>query len=235
MASFPARASSDQAPVMLPAGLPAHLSASLVADLDAGKVGATSSLAAALAAVPDARHRRGRRHELTGVLAIGAWACLTGARSYVAIGEWADAQGQAVLDGLGEGGGDRVLPCEATLRLPGASYNQDHNAAFRACISAHRPYPRDLKHSPGLVLSYSHIDEAYWNTTCSLGCAPNFWVDISSWTAHKRRASSCYQSQMKSHSNHWRTVANIELINRVSGIRAGVSSAEEFLLLSCSV
>src|SRR3954449_370232 len=101
MASSPARASSDQAPVTLPAGLPAHLSASLVADLDASKVKATSSLAAALAAVPDARHRRGRRHELTGVLAIGACACLTGATSYVAIGEWATAQGQAVLDCLG--------------------------------------------------------------------------------------------------------------------------------------
>src|SRR3954471_3857519 len=118
MASSPARASSDQAPVTLPAGLPAHLSASLVADLHAGKVGATLSLAAALAAVPDARHRRGRRQELTGVLAIGACACLSGATSYVAIGEWAAAQGHAVLDCLGEGcsGSDRVLPCEATLR-----------------------------------------------------------------------------------------------------------------------
>src|SRR3954453_17584600 len=96
MASSPARASSDQAPVALPAGLPAHLSASLMADLHDGDAGATSSLAAALAAVPDGRGRRGRRHALTGVLAIGACACLTGARSYVAIGEWADAQGQVV-------------------------------------------------------------------------------------------------------------------------------------------
>src|SRR3982751_4803538 len=101
MASSPARASSDQAPGTLPAGLPADLSASLVADLDASKAGATSSLAAALAAVPDARHRRGRRHELTGVLAIAACACLTGARSYVAISEWAAAQGAVVLERLG--------------------------------------------------------------------------------------------------------------------------------------
>src|SRR3954451_20045266 len=42
--------------------------------------------------------------------------CLTGARSYVAIGEWATAQGQAVLDCL-DGGPSRVgVPCEATLR-----------------------------------------------------------------------------------------------------------------------
>jgi DDE_Tnp_1-associated/Transposase DDE domain len=116
MAFSPARAVGEQSPVALPADLPAHLTDSLIADLVDGDGPATSSLAAALAAVPDARHRRGRRHELTGVLAIGACACLTGATSYVAIGEWAAAQGQAVLACLGEGHCDRELPCEATLR-----------------------------------------------------------------------------------------------------------------------
>src|SRR3954447_10750925 len=101
MASSPARAVGDQAPVALPADLPAHLTASLVADLDDGDAAAMSSLAAALAAVPDSRGRRGRRHELTGVLTIGACACLTGATSYVAISEWATARGAAVLDCLG--------------------------------------------------------------------------------------------------------------------------------------
>src|SRR3954469_16473761 len=116
MASSPARASSDQAPVALRADLPTHLTATLIDDLAVGRVASMSSLAAALAAVPDARHRRGRRHELIGMLAIAACACLTGARSYVAIGEWAAAQGHAVLDCLGKGCSAGVLPCEATLR-----------------------------------------------------------------------------------------------------------------------
>jgi predicted transposase YbfD/YdcC len=116
MASSPARVVGDQAPMALPADLPAHLTASLVAALDEGDLIATSSLAAALAAVPDARRRRGRRHELPGVLAIAACACLTGARSYVAISEWAAAQGAAVLDCLDEQPCRRQLPCEATLR-----------------------------------------------------------------------------------------------------------------------
>src|SRR4051795_11115805 len=116
MASSPARALGEQAPVALPADLPIHLTASLVADLDDGDAAVTSSLAAAVAAVPDARDRRGRRHELTGVLTIGACACLTGATSYVAIGEWADTQGQAVLDCLDQQPVSRALPCEATLR-----------------------------------------------------------------------------------------------------------------------
>src|SRR3954469_16971737 len=118
MASSPARAVGDQAPVALPADLPAHLTASLVADLDDGDAAAMSSLAAALAAVPDSRGRRGRRHELTGVLTIAACACLTGATSYVAISEWAAARGAAVLDCLGDqhATGAALPPCEATLR-----------------------------------------------------------------------------------------------------------------------
>jgi predicted transposase YbfD/YdcC len=121
MASFPARAVSDQAPALVPvtlsADLPAHLAASLVTDLGAGDTGSTSSLAVALAAVPDARHRRGRRHELTGVLTIAACACLTGATSYVAISEWAAIQGAAVLDCLDDHHAiGTALPCEATLR-----------------------------------------------------------------------------------------------------------------------
>src|SRR3954447_22482542 len=116
MASSPALVVGDQAPVALPADLPAHLTASLVADLDDGDAMATSSLGAALAAVPGSRRRRGRRHELTGVLTIGACACLTGATSYVAVGEWAAAQGRAVLDCLDEQPCRRSLPCETTLR-----------------------------------------------------------------------------------------------------------------------
>src|SRR3954468_17557604 len=121
MASSPARVAGDQAPVALPADLPMHLTASLVPTLDEGEVMATSSLAAALAAVPDVRHRRRRRHErrrheLTGVLALAACACLTGARSYVAISEWAAAQGRAVLDCLADGPERTAVPCETTVR-----------------------------------------------------------------------------------------------------------------------
>src|SRR3954447_12767845 len=40
-------------------------------------------------AVPDPRHRRGRRHSLQSVLLIAVCAVLAGARSYAAIGHWA--------------------------------------------------------------------------------------------------------------------------------------------------
>src|SRR3954468_9381576 len=70
MASSPAHVLDHQAPppapVALPVDLPAQLATTVAGDLAAGEAVRTSSLAAALAAVPDPRHRRGRRHELTG-------------------------------------------------------------------------------------------------------------------------------------------------------------------------
>ena len=50
---------------------------------------APTDLVAALATVPDPRARRGIRHRLVTVLALAVCAVLAGARSYVAIAEWA--------------------------------------------------------------------------------------------------------------------------------------------------
>ena len=63
-----------------------------VSDPDAAReadVQAPTDLVAALATVPDPRARRGIRHRLVTVLALAVCAVLTGARSYVAIAEWA--------------------------------------------------------------------------------------------------------------------------------------------------
>jgi DDE family transposase len=47
-------------------------------------------LLAVLALVPDPRSRRGIRHQLPGVVAVALSTVLAGARSYAAIGQWAD-------------------------------------------------------------------------------------------------------------------------------------------------
>src|SRR4051794_41974456 len=95
MASSPARASSDQAPVALRADLPTHLTATLIDDLAVGRVASMSSLAAALAAVPDARHRRGRRRGLTRGVGVAAGAGPTRAGAGGASGEGGAAPGAA--------------------------------------------------------------------------------------------------------------------------------------------
>src|SRR6201997_163353 len=54
-----------------------------------------------LAQVPDTRKRRGRRHALAGLLAVGIAAVIAGSRSFAAIGQWAADAGPDVLDVLG--------------------------------------------------------------------------------------------------------------------------------------
>jgi len=66
-----------------------------------------------LARVPDPRQRRGIRHGLSGVLAVALAATLAGARSFVAIAEWAADAAPEVLARLGVTG---VRPCESTFR-----------------------------------------------------------------------------------------------------------------------
>lgn len=72
-----------------------------------------------LAAVPDPRRAKGRRHPLAFVLALAACAVLAGAKSLAAIAEWAADAPPAVLTALGgpprEPSGP-TAPAEATLR-----------------------------------------------------------------------------------------------------------------------
>jgi hypothetical protein len=74
-----------------------------------------------LAQITDPRQRRGRRHALSAVLAVAVAAVLAGARSLVAIGEWAADAPPPVLAALGcaatrcagSGGHPARPPCAA--------------------------------------------------------------------------------------------------------------------------
>ena len=63
--------------------------------------------------MPDPRKPRGLRHSLPAILAIAACAVIAGARSFVAIAEWAAAVTPAGLAKLGVTG---EVPCESTFR-----------------------------------------------------------------------------------------------------------------------
>jgi predicted transposase YbfD/YdcC len=54
-----------------------------------------------LAQVPDPRKKRGRRHPLAGLLAVGVAAVIAGSRSFAAIGQWAADAGPEALAALG--------------------------------------------------------------------------------------------------------------------------------------
>lgn len=67
----------------------------------------------ALGAVTDPRCRRGVRHQLVAVLGVAVCAVLAGARSYVAIAEWAHDLPALVRKRLGI---ERVPPSETAIR-----------------------------------------------------------------------------------------------------------------------
>jgi predicted transposase YbfD/YdcC len=75
-----------------------------------------------LSQVPDPRKRRGRRHALAGLLAVGIAAVIAGSRSFAAIGQWAADAGPDVLAALGA---DRGPADESTYRRAFALVSAD--------------------------------------------------------------------------------------------------------------
>ena len=70
--------------------------------------------------MPDRRRVRGRRHQLTAILALACGAVTAGAKSLTAIAEWAAAAPAAVLAAFGvrrdRRDGTWVVPSETTIR-----------------------------------------------------------------------------------------------------------------------
>ena len=75
-----------------------------------------------LAQVPDPRKRRGRRHPLAGLLAVGIAAVIAGSRSFAAIGQWAADAGPEALAVLGAA---RGAADESTFRRAFAVVSAD--------------------------------------------------------------------------------------------------------------
>lgn len=91
--------------------IPAAVERSRVSPVELATV--PRDLLGALGAVVDPRARRGVRHQCRSVLGIAVCAVLAGARSYVAIAEWAQDLTSTVRVRLGLG---RRAPCESTIR-----------------------------------------------------------------------------------------------------------------------
>jgi predicted transposase YbfD/YdcC len=106
-----------------------------------------------LAQIADPRHRRGRRHALTTVLAVAVAAVLAGARSLAAIGEWASDAPCQVLAALGVRRdpltGVWRPPDEATVRRVLARIDADAlDHAIGAWLAAQQPPPPTTRPPP---------------------------------------------------------------------------------------
>jgi LmbE family N-acetylglucosaminyl deacetylase len=116
---------------------------------------------------------------------------------------------------------DRLQP--DILFFPAVSYNQDHEAVYKAVYAACRPHLPADKPFVRLVLCYDQ-PQLSWNHT---KFHPNFYVDISDHLETKLTAYRCHASQVRAEPHH-ASVENVERLARLRGSEVSVAAAEAF-------
>ena len=121
---------------------------------------------------------------------------------------------------------DRLKP--TMVALPVSSYNQDHEAVFRAAFTAARPgVPKDKPFQP-VVIGYNNTS-LFWSLEREK-FHPNFYVDISDYLERKLTALSMHESQMRDDIHH-SSVQNVEYAARLRGSEISVKAAEGYVVL----
>ncbi len=116
---------------------------------------------------------------------------------------------------------DKVRP--TTLILPAPSFNQDHEALFRAGFAACRPHLRDDKPFINLVLTCD-APQLGWAQSAF---HPTLYVDISEYLGLKLDALACHRSQLRPSPDPG-SLANLERLARLRGAEIAVDAAEAF-------
>lgn len=120
---------------------------------------------------------------------------------------------------------DKIKP--TMVVLPAISYNQDHEAVFRAGFTACRPSLPELKPFQKIVLSCDN-PAISWSLEREK-FHPHFYVDITDYLDRKLKAVACYHSQVRSRLHH-ASLENIEWLARVRGREVSVEAAEAFMV-----
>jgi LmbE family N-acetylglucosaminyl deacetylase len=120
---------------------------------------------------------------------------------------------------------DRLKP--SMVAIPVSSYNQDHEAVFRAAWTALRPGVPAIKPFQRIVLGYDNTS-LFWSLEREK-FHPNFYVDISGFLEHKLKALSMHRSQMRD-SIHHSSLQNVEYTARVRGREISVEAAEGYMV-----
>lgn len=112
------------------------------------------------------------------------------------------------------------------VALPSISYNQDHEAVFRAGFTACRPHLETVRPFPKIVLAYDNPTH-FWNVEREK-FHPNFYVDISKYFKIKLKALRMHKSQAKPRLHHL-SVENLADLTRLRGREISVEAAEAFV------
>ncbi len=121
---------------------------------------------------------------------------------------------------------DVIRPTMALI--PASSYNQDHEALYRACVTATRPGVPGGKYTVPFVLAYDNTS-LFWVPEQSR-FHPTVYVDVSDYLAVKLDAMRLHASQLREPLYHG-SLEGLELATKVRGREVGVAAAEGFALL----
>jgi len=110
------------------------------------------------------------------------------------------------------------------VALPSLSYNQDHEALFRAGFTACRPHTA-AEGYPRIVLSYDSPTH-FWNIDRDK-FHPNLFVDISKYVEIKRQAMNCHASQLRK-APHYLSREMLETLMSARGHEICAAAAEAF-------
>jgi LmbE family N-acetylglucosaminyl deacetylase len=114
------------------------------------------------------------------------------------------------------------------VMIPAPSYNQDHEALYRACVTATRPGVPGQRHVVPIVLAYDNT-ALFW----SFGqerFQPTFYINISNYLDIKIRAMWLHSSQVRPPIYHG-SPESLELATRLRGREVSVEAAEGFSVL----
>lgn len=109
------------------------------------------------------------------------------------------------------------------LFFPAVSYNQDHEAVYKAVYAACRPHLEHHKPFVRVVLCYDQ-PQLSWNPS---RFNPSLYVDISDFLETKLRAYRCHASQVRPEPHH-ASVENVERLARLRGSEVSTAAAEAF-------
>ena len=116
---------------------------------------------------------------------------------------------------------DKIRP--TIIVIPAPSYNQDHEAVYKAGMTACRPHLASLKPFQRFVL-VADSPQLAWNRSAF---KPNFYVDIGEFLERKLEAFRCHASQQRP-SPHQGGVDTLRLLAEMRGREISLSAAEAF-------
>lgn len=161
------------------------------------------------------------------LLKVDEWDLLfTDAQTHLALDTVPRRELVRLLEADGKLAIDHVRP--TMVMIPAPSYNQDHEALYRACVTATRPGVPSQRHVVPLVLAYDNTS-LFW----SFGqerFQPTCYLDISDYLEVKIQAMRLHASQVRPPIYHG-SPESLELTTRLRGREVSVEAAEGFSVL----